>query len=213
MFLQKITDKYLTTNMKKELLNNKVLRENYENFRRLVEYSTLGSNIMAEAGEENQNDPTNGANPSMGGNGMADPMAGGDPSMGGEDPSMGMGQGVGEEMPEDGMDDSNMNEKVKEITDISNELDEKGQETILKYARSVKDNSNSMQDSNEPEMGNEEPQMPMESVVFTKGQLKRINENFGVGMDDEKNDKKLTKRTDKTINKVKSSPFNSPRFK
>ena len=90
MFLQKITDKYLTTNMKKELLNNKVLRENYENFRRLVEYSTLGSNIMAEAGEENQNDPTNGANPSISGNGMADPMAGGDPSMGG-----GMDAGMG----------------------------------------------------------------------------------------------------------------------
>ena len=148
--------------------------------------------------------------PSMSGNAMADPMAG-------VDPSMGMGQGVGEEMPEDGMDDSNMNEKVKEITDISNELDEKGQETILKYARSVKDNSNSGKDSSEPEMGNEEPQMPMESVVFTKGQLKRINESFGVGMDDEKDDekddKKLTKRTDKTINKVKSSPFNSPRFK
>ena len=153
------------------------------------------------------------ADSSMSGNAMADPMAGGDPSMGGEDPSIGMGQGVGEEMPEDGVDDSNMNEKVKEITDISNELDEKGQETILKYARSVKDNSNSGKDSSEPEMGNEEPQMPMESVVFTKGQLKRIDENFGVGMDDEKDDKKLTKRTDKTIKKVKSSPFNSPRFK
>ena len=90
MFLPKITDKYLTTNMKKELLNNKVLRENYENFRRLVEYSTLGSNIMAEAGEENQNDPTNAANPSISGDGMADPMAGGDPSMGG-----GMDAGMG----------------------------------------------------------------------------------------------------------------------
>ena len=90
MFLQKITDKYLTTSMKKELLNNKVLRENYENFRRLVEYSTLGSNIMAEAGAENQNDPMNGANPSISGNDMADPMAGGDPSMGG-----GMNAGMG----------------------------------------------------------------------------------------------------------------------
>ena len=90
MFLQKITDKYLTTNMKKELLNNKVLCENYKNFRRLVEYSTLGSNIMAEAGEENQNDPMNGDSPSMGSNGMADPMAGGDPSMGG-----GMNAGMG----------------------------------------------------------------------------------------------------------------------
>lgn len=149
--------------------------------------------------------------PSMGGDAMTDPM------MAGGDPSMGMGQGVGEEIPEDGMDDSNMNEKVKEITDISNELDEKGQETILKYARSVKDNSNSGQDSSEPETepetGNEGPQMPMESVIFTKGQLKKINEGLGAGMDDEKDDKKLTKRTDKTINKVKSSPFNSPRFK
>ena len=43
--------------------------------------------------------------PSMGGDAMAGPMAGVDSSMGGEDPSMGMGQGVGEEMPEDGMDD------------------------------------------------------------------------------------------------------------
>lgn len=90
MFLPKITDKYLTTNMKKELLNNKVLRENYENFRRLVEYSTLGSNVMAEAGEENQNDPMAGADPSMGGDGMAGQMAGGDPSMGG-----GMDAGMG----------------------------------------------------------------------------------------------------------------------
>lgn len=154
--------------------------------------------------------PSDDASPvgsSMGGDAMSDPM------MAGGDPSMGMGQGFGEEMPENGMDDSNMNEKVKEITDISNELDEKGQETILKYARSVKDNSNSKQDSSEPEMRNEEPQMPMESIIFTKGQLKRINESLGAGMDDEKDNKKLTKRTDKTINKVKSSPFNSPRFK
>ena len=35
------------------------------------------------------------ADSSMSGNAMADPMAGGDPSMGGEDPSIGMGQGVG----------------------------------------------------------------------------------------------------------------------
>ena len=83
--------------MKKELLNNKVLCENYKNFRRLVEYSTLGSNVMAEAGEENQNDPMNGANPSMGGNGMADPMAGGDPSMGGD-----MNAGIGGDPSMDG---------------------------------------------------------------------------------------------------------------
>ena len=63
--------------------------------------------------------------PSMSGNAMADPMAG-------VDPSMGMGQGVGEEMPEDGMDDSNMNEKVKEITDISNgTADITAMETVL----------------------------------------------------------------------------------
>lgn len=100
MFLPKITDKYLTTNMKKEILNNRVLRENYENFRRLVEYTNGGpSGVMAEAGDENQPDPMAGPDPSMGGApGGPDPMGGGDPSMGGGmdagmggDPSMGGG--------------------------------------------------------------------------------------------------------------------------
>ena len=81
--------------MKKEILNNRILRENYESFRRLVEYTNAGpSGVMAEAGDENQPDPMAGGDPSMGGGAPAgpDPMAGGDPSMGGGmDPAMGGG--------------------------------------------------------------------------------------------------------------------------
>ena len=79
--------------MKKEILENKILRENYESFRRLVEYTNAGpSGVMAEAGDENQPDPMAGPDPSMGGGAPAgpDPMAGGDPSMGG-----GMDAGMG----------------------------------------------------------------------------------------------------------------------
>lgn len=79
--------------MKKEILENKILRENYESFRRLVEYTNAGpSGVMAEAGDENQPDPMAGPDPSMGGGAPAGPgpMAGGDPSMGG-----GMDAGMG----------------------------------------------------------------------------------------------------------------------
>ena len=79
--------------MKKEILNNRILRENYESFRRLVEYTNAGpSGVMAEEGDENQPDPMDGPDPSMGGGAPAgpDPMAGGDPSMGG-----GMDAGMG----------------------------------------------------------------------------------------------------------------------
>ena len=80
--------------MKKEILNNRILRENYESFRRLVEYTNAGpSGVMAEAGDENQPDPMAGGDPAMGGAPSGpDPMAGGDPSMGGGmDPAMGGG--------------------------------------------------------------------------------------------------------------------------
>ena len=80
--------------MKKEILNNRILRENYESFRRLVEYTNAGpSGVMAEAGDENQPDPMAGGDPAMGGAPSGpDPMAGGDTSMGGGmDPAMGGG--------------------------------------------------------------------------------------------------------------------------
>lgn len=84
--------------MKKEILNNRILRENYESFRRLVEYTNAGpSGVMAEAGDENQPDQMAGGDPAMGGGAPAgpDPMAGGDPSMGGGmDPSMGGDPGM-----------------------------------------------------------------------------------------------------------------------
>lgn len=118
MFLQKITDKYLTTSMKKELLNNKVLCENYKNFRRLVEYSTLGSNIMAEAGEENQNDPMAGGDPSMG-SGM-DAGMDGDPSMdGGEaQPPQGFSPQGGEQEQLGTTPETDPNQEEEEVIDV-----------------------------------------------------------------------------------------------
>lgn len=75
--------------MKKEILKNKILRENYESFRRLVEYTNAGpSGIMSEDGEENQPN-MEGPNQAMGAQQGGPDMSSADPSMGGE-----MGQGM-----------------------------------------------------------------------------------------------------------------------
>lgn len=159
-------------------------------------------------------DPMGGGAPMDGPDGVADPMGGGDQNMNGEMDSEG-------QMPDD-MGGEDMDEKVQEIVDISNGLDDEGKKAILNYARSVKDNKSSGgKESEGPEMGGEPmpdeggdmPQMPTESIIFTKGQLRKINESFGMTDDDEDKEKVLSKRTEKTIKKVKQSPFNSPRFK
>ena len=83
--------------MNKEILkNNKVLLESYNNFRRLVEYTSMGTVPMTEDDEEMNQEPTpdmqdGGMDPSMGGNAPQDQMMGGNQPMGG-DPSM-MGGG------------------------------------------------------------------------------------------------------------------------
>ena len=73
-------------------------------------------------------------------------------------------------------------------------------------------NKDESQPENQGPEGGDMPQMPMESVIFTKGQLKKLNEDLGLGMDAERDEQRLSKRTDKTNKKVKSSPFNSPKF-
>ena len=145
--------------------------------------------------------------PNMG----ADPMMGGDPSMG-MDPNMG-----GEPMPDDmGAAPEGGEGSGDDTMSLFDELSDEDKEAARKYIESMLNKDESQEGS---DMGNEmpdmggAPQMPMESVIFTKGQLKKINESLGAGMDDERDDKKLAKRTEKTNSKVKSSPFNSPRFK
>lgn len=141
-----------------------------------------------------------------------------------EQPALDPGAGA---MPESPMDDMSSSEgelsgKVKEIVDTANEISEKDQDTLLKYARSLKDASeNTGAEGEMPggDMGGEpmpptqDAGMPMqESVIFTKKQLKHINENF-VQMDGELDREKelghTTKVKDEKNNEV--SPFDPPK--
>lgn len=154
--------------------------------------------------------------PNMG----ADPMAGGDPSMGeapaegpgpmaGEDPMMGGGD---EPMPGDGEDMGGDEGSGDDSTmSLFDQLSDTDKEAARSYIESMLNKDESQPENQGPE-GGDMPQMPMESVIFTKGQLKKLNEDIGLGMDAERDEKRLTKRTDKTNKKVKSSPFNSPKF-
>lgn len=123
---------------------------------------------------------------------------GDDMNMGGETPDMGGNEPTG---------------KVKEIMDTANAISEKDQDTLLKYARSLKDASEENGDEeggDMPDMGGE-PQMPMESFIFTKGQLNKLNEEFGIeNLSGEKED---NKPNEKKLHKTsKKSPFDSPSF-
>ena len=128
------------------------------------------------------------------------------------------------EMPEPPMDNMGDNEeasgKVKEIMDTANQISEKDQDTLLAYARSLKDASeeagvNNDEMSSEPPMGapmggGETPMQ--ESVVFTKKQLRTINENFGEMNGELDRDKKLGHTTKMKSDKNKEvSPFDPPR--
>lgn len=144
-----------------------------------------------------------------------------------QDPNMGMPPMPDEGTPEMGMEDPGMeggelSGKVKEIVDTANEISEKDQDTLLKYARSLKDASEEaaagMPGSDPMAGGAPVPpeqtagQMPMqESVVFTKKQLRVINENFGEMNNELERDidvQKTTKTSQGKNNKV--GPFDPP---
>lgn len=148
--------------------------------------------------------------PSMGGgmdDGQLNPDMGVDP-MGGEEPPMDGGEGG-----ETG-DDSTMS--------LFNQLSDDDKEAARGYIESML----SRDEGNKGDMGGEEP-MPegptgpeggpgdagapmMESFVFSKKQIRTLNENLPVmdmKKDDVVNDKK------KGGNTPKKSPFNSPKFK
>lgn len=121
-----------------------------------------------------------GNNPVMGGE---DPMMGGDPAMGGEGP-------IGDE---DG-DDS--------TTAIINQLSPEDKEAVRAYAESM------LNKTEDQAGGNEEPMM--ESVIFTKKQLKAINESFRDSEETRDDKTKLNKKKSQTVSN--KSPFNSPKF-
>ena len=164
--------------------------------------------------------------------GPADPGMGGDPATGPSEmpPADGNGQldsNMDPGMEEPPMDDPSMGgeppmdepeggEGDDSTISIINQLSPEDREAVRSYAESMLARD---ENSGEREMGGEEPPMEgpeagpmMESVIFTKKQLKAINENFlQMSDDEEKKDKKVgLKKGDKLH---KKSPFNSPKFK
>ena len=170
--------------------------------------------------QDNEAPSTEAPMPPMGDASSVDPNMGADPMMPPTDgQNIGAGDGMepaGEPMPDMGGEPEGGEGSGDDTMSLFDELSDEDKEAARKYIESMLTRDESQEGT---DMGNEmpdmggAPQMPMESVIFTKGQLKKINESLGAGMDDEKDDKKLTQRTEKTNSKVKSSPFNSPRFK
>ena len=153
--------------------------------------------------EQPQSDPMDGASPASNGDGTAmggGPSMGGDPSMDGEGPMMG-----GDPATEDGGDDSTIS--------IINQLSPTDKEAVRAYAESMLNRSES-NNENGTDMadGSMEEDPMMESVVFTKKQLKKINESFRSTNNKEDDTKTiLNKKKSQTVSK--KSPFNSPEFK
>ena len=120
---------------------------------------------------------------------------GGDPNMGG-DPMMG---------GDDSMDDS--------TASIINQLSPEDREAVRSYAQSML--SRAEGDNGLEGEGASGPQSPdgamMESVIFTKKQLRTIMENVGIFNNEPRKEKSLTKKSTKSVSK--NSPFNSPNFR
>ena len=128
------------------------------------------------------------------------PMDGASPASNGDGTAMG-----GDPATEDGEDDSTIS--------IINQLSPTDKEAVRAYAESMLNRSES-NNENGTDMANgsmEEDPM-MESVVFTKKQLKKINESFRSTNNKEDDTKTvLNKKKSQTVSK--KSPFNSPDFK
>ena len=147
-------------------------------------------------GADNE-DPSMGGNPMGGDPGMGGDPMGGDPGMSGDpmggDP-MGGDPGIG-----DGESDDTMS--------IINKLSDTDKEAVRAYAESMLSrDENNTQDS----PGNE-GQM-MESVIFTKKQIKKIQEEIGPNKDyiSSERDNGLQKKTSKTVKN--NSPFKPKKF-
>ena len=136
--------------------------------------------------------------------GMDPSMEGGDPNAMGDDPNaMGIDPSMESGDPNaTGGDQSG--EDSDDTASIINQLSDTDKEAVRSYAKSMLNKSDSQQEN-----GDEGNQPMMESVIFTKKQLNKIQENFGPSQDElmKKNDRK---GLPKKISKSGSSPFNSP---
>ena len=119
----------------------------------------------------------------------------------------------------EGMENDNPNKEKKEIQknigkgcadfrEYQGQDKEDLQKWIEGMLNSITDDSEDVDTEEDThEMNSSEPEMPMESFIFKKGQLNKINEIFGT--DD---GKKNNKKTEKKITKNNTSPFNNPQL-
>ena len=128
-----------------------------------------------------------------------------DPNAMGEDPNAMGGEGTGDD-----------------TMSIINQLSDTDREAVRAYAESMLNRDETQgEGGGEPADGGDDlpidanGQPMMEKVIFTKNQLRMINEELGLNSQpkdkDEKNQKPLQKKTSNTTSK--KSPFNPPRFK
>lgn len=168
---------------------------------------------------------------------FANDNMGGDPGMMGGDPNAIDGEPVDaptEEPIQDnpdmndpnmtnsgsGMDTSTEPEAGEEGTgddtaSIINKLSDEDKEAVRAYAESMLNKNGGSEDAPEEEPNNSGHPM-MEQVIFTKKQLKKINEEFGINNDElnkgqEDRNNTLPKKTSKTTSN--KSPFNPKKFK
>ena len=106
---------------------------------------------------------------------------------------------------EDGGDDSTIS--------IINQLSPSDKEAVRAYAESMLNRSESNNENGTDMVdGSMEEGPMMESVVFTKKQLKKINESFR-STSNKEDDTKTVLNKKKTQTVSRKSPFNSPEFK
>lgn len=128
-----------------------------------------------------------------------------DPNMTGDD--SGMDVNPEPESGEEGTGD--------DTASIINQLSDEDKEAVRAYAESMLNKNGGNEGAPEEEPNNPDQPM-MEQVIFTKKQLKKINEEFGINNDElnkDQEDRKntLPKKTSKTTSN--KSPFNPKKFK
>lgn len=164
--------------------------------------------------------------PNMGGAPMGDPSMGadpnamgGDPNMMGADPGMDAGMGAdqmaGDANPNKAKEDiqKNIGKGCSDFRNYQGEDKEELGKWIEGMLDSVDDESSDAgigEESEMPPMNNQMPQM--ESVIFTKGQLDKINEEFGIDNMSKKDDNINTQQKSKKDISNNNSPFNNPNF-
>lgn len=154
---------------------------------------------------------------SQGPNGMNGPSDNGfDGSMPQDAPMGDMGMDPNT-APDMGMPDGadNAEGSGDDTMSLFNQLCDKDKETARKYIQSmIDDQEGDIPDDMGGEMedpsmqGEPNPNMPMESIVFTKKQLVKINENLAALDDNEKQEKPLGKK--KEVDNKHKTPFSSP---